>query len=426
MNLLQMLKTPADRVPRPARPRAPIVDLPDPPEAIIALEYPEKVLFRPLVQVGDEVARNQVIGRSTLGNCLHSPLSGRVREIRPLWSATSHHVPAVVIERSDAAPLTPAQSLAQSGVELASATRVELMKAGGVTSPWTTPGINDSETDLKLYPDIKHLVLVGVNQEPTVFNYELLLQENVEDVRTALRRLQEIAPHAEATLLVGGDRAAWAKQALGDVIRIVGLPAAYRQRIRRVVIPRLTGVDVLAAEAFRSRGIAVVTVEQALAALAALSGHPFIRKTVTLAGTGLDAPVTVRAAVGTSARYLLESQGLEVPLGGRVIMGGPLRGMAQFSADTPLSKFENGVYLLDSEHLPSEVNLTCINCGQCARACPVGLQVHLLGRLVEFGQLVETPRFHPHACLDCGLCAFVCPAHRPLVQMVKMAKKYGG
>lgn len=421
-----MLKTPAERVPRPVRPTGPIVDLPDPPEAVIALEYPEKVLFRPLVQVGDEVARNQVIGRSTLGNCLHSPLSGRVREIRPLWSATSHHVPAVVIERTDAPDLTAAQTLALSGLEVASATRVELMKAGGVTSPWTTPGINDSETDLQEYPDIKHLIFVGVNQEPTVFNYEQLLQENVEDVRTGIRRLQEIAPHAACALLVGEDLVAWAKQAMGDLIRVVGLGASYRQRIRRVVIPRLTGVDVLATEAFRARGIAVVTVEQTLAALDALAGRPFIRKTVTLAGSGLAEPITVRAALGTSARRLMESQGLEVPQGGRVVMGGPMRGMSQFTADTPLSKFENGIYLLDSEHLPSEVNLTCINCGHCARACPVGLQVHLLGRVVEFSQFTEIPRYHPQACLECGLCAFVCPAHRPLVQLVKMAKKYGG
>lgn len=426
MNLLDMLRSPARRVPEPGAARPGIIDIPDPDRVIIALEYPGKILFRPVVKEGDTVAANQLIGRSGQGNCLHASIGGTVQEIRPVWSATSDHVPAVVIARSEVPPLSPERVLAQAGLELTRATRVELMKACGVVSPWTTPGPNDSEEDVARYPEVRHLVIVGVNQEPTTVNYELLLQQEVEAVKTGLHRLQEFCPRVRPRLLVAAGMASWARQELGDSLDIVPLGADYRRRIRRLVIPELTGEKVAATEAFRAHGIASITVEQLLAMVDSQAGLPFVRKTVSVAGAGLDGTVTVRVPVGTPVRWILEQLDLPEPRGGRLIMGGPMRGMAHYTLDAPVSKFENGVYLLDREHLPSEVNLTCINCGICTRTCPVGLQVHLLGRCVEFGSLSDTPRYHPEACLECGLCAFVCPAHRPLVQMIKMAKKYGG
>jgi electron transport complex protein RnfC len=58
------------------------------------------------------------------------------------------------------------------------------------------------------------------------------------------------------------------------------------------------------------------------------------------------------------------------------------------------------------------------------RACPANLQVHMIGRCVQFGQVAEAVDYHPEACFDCGLCTFVCPARRPLVQLVNMAKSH--
>ena len=97
---------------------------------------------------------------------------------------------------------------------------------------------------------------------------------------------------------------------------------------------------------------------------------------------------------------------------------------AQFTDETPLTKSSHGIYLVPREAIPEEVNLTCVNCGRCTRACPVRLQVHLIGRYVEHGLLAESKTFYPEACNACGLCTYVCPAHRPLVQLIKMSIQY--
>ena len=425
MSMLDLFKTPAARVPRQTEGAPEILDLPDPDEVVIPLEYPGQILFMPLVQAGDTVARNQLIGRSELGNCVHASIGGTVSEIRTIWTARGYHVPAVVIRKGDVPDLSPAEAMAQCGLESASATRLELLRASGVISPWTTPGRDHGETDVSDYPQIRHVVIQGVNEEPTIHNFELLLKERAEDILDGLRHLPEIVPQATLWLTVPRRMANWAREYFEGAAHVVGLSADYRNRIRQMMVPRVTGIPMSNTRAFRDYGVAVLSVESFLNAMDGLQGRPVIRKTVTLSGEGLERSITVRAALGSTIKTLLESQGLNADDFGRVVMGGPMRGMAQYSDETPLSKFQHGVYLMKSEDLPSEVNLTCINCGRCTRACPINLQVHLIGRYVEHDLLGDAVTFHPEACHECGLCAFVCPSHRPLVQLVKMAKKYG-
>ncbi len=427
MGLLDVIRTPAATVPRVAsRGTGRIVDLADPESVAIPLEYPGQILFRPTVNPGDDVARGQVIGRSELGNCLHASISGRVKEVRTTWSARGFHVPALVIERSGDRAFSPEQCLAEHGLHLAAARRLDLLKAGGVVSPWTTPGLDHAEAEPDMYPEVRHIVVLGANAEPTIFNYELLIEERSADLLAGLRRLIEIAPQAKLWLTVPRRLGRWARDLFAEVVQVVELSDEYRQRIERVVVAKLTGTATPATMPYRQHGVAVMSVEQVLVAMDALQGRPFIRKTVTILVDGVADPVTVRAPLGISVRDLLQSQGLDAADHARVVMGGPMRGKAQYTDETSLSKFQDGICLVSADRLPSEVNLTCVNCGRCVRACPVNLQIHLIGRCVEYDQFAQAMQYHPQFCLECGLCAYVCPSRRPLVQLIKMACKYGG
>ena len=48
----------------------------------------------------------------------------------------------------------------------------------------------------------------------------------------------------------------------------------------------------------------------------------------------------------TNLQTLLASQGLDAADFGRVVIGGPMQGNAQYTDETPMSKFQHGVYLL--------------------------------------------------------------------------------
>ena len=426
MTFLDVLKSPASRVPAQLDRPGEIVDLPLPDRVLIPLEYPGQILFRPLVNVGDEVACNQVIGQSEKNNFIHASISGKVVELKTMWAARSFHVPAVVIERNDTPPLVGEQLLRQCGIDPQSPSRLELLRAAGVISPWTTPGRDDSEEEIGDYPDIEQIVIKGVNQEPTICSFRVLLRTRSADVQEALQRLAEILPQARVMLAVSKCDAPWAVKTFAGLADVEPLPDDFSGRIERKYVRRLTGVQVPNNSSYRSGGVAVISVEQLLDMYDALEGRPCIRKTITISASRDFKPVTVRTAVGTAIGDLLASQGLVVEEGDRVIMGGPLSGTAQFTLETPLSKFQAGIHVLKARDIIADVNFLCVNCGRCTRACPVNLQIHLIGRCVEFDQLADAQIYHPEACIDCGLCAFVCPAHRPLVQMAKMAANFRG
>jgi electron transport complex protein RnfC len=424
MSVLNLFKTPAARVPRQCPGEPEIRDLVAPASVVIPLEYPERLLFKTLVQVGDRVARNQVIARSDHGNCLHAPVSGEMTELVRIWTASGHHVPALKIITEGEEEQTFAQLLAHLKIDSKRATRVELLKACGVISPWTTPGSRQAEAPGENLPEIHHVVLVGHDEEPTQQVLNLLLKKHSDLLEPGLRLLRNVAPRARVWLTINREDRDWAAALVGDLATVVPVSADYRNRLVDVLAPAITGVPVPNQMPYRERGLAVLTIEAALAARAALDGQPFLRKALSVSGSGLERPITVTTVLGTPIGDVLEAIGLEVPEGGRLLAGGPMRGAALYNPGTPVDKFVDGVHLISAEELPAEVNRNCVNCGRCVRACPANLQVHMIGRCVQFGQVAEAVDYHPEACFDCGLCTFVCPARRPLVQLVNMAKSH--
>lgn len=385
----------------------------EPDQVDILLEYPGHIHYLPEVQPGDVVSRYQTIGRSNLGNHVHASISGTVEKIHTVWSPFSHHVPAVRIRNNEEATAHSADG--ENGNAW-----VQRLKQAGVPTPWTLPGLNYREEDLDQMSDIHTVVILGVHEEPTVFSSELLLKHEAEKVADGLRRLTELVPGAVIWLTVSRRDEKWAKQTFGTLARVEALPDHYLGRIPRQVVPRLAGQSIPNRSSFRHYGVAVMPLEYFLAFGEALDGGtPFVSKVLTIAGDDLDRAVTVRLPIGSSIKSVLESQGLSLRDVGRVIVGGPMRGIAQFSDLVPLTHVD-GLYLVSPDAVPTEANAPCINCGRCTRACPAAIQVHLVNRFAEYGMFDEARRHHPEACHECGLCAYVCPAERSLVQLIRL------
>lgn len=425
MSWVQTLMRPLAYVPAPIEHERTVTTTVRPDHVVIPLEYPRQVFYKPLVEAGDRVLKNQIIGQSELGNCVHASISGVVKEIKSIWTARSYHVPAVVIERNASGTMAVNDLFECYGVPYQSASRIQKLKALGVISPWTLPGKFHHEEYLDRFPDVTHVVIRSIDEEPTVFTSRLLLQQRTKDLARGIMHLKDLAPGATISLVVPKSLSQWTRERFGDLVRVTGISDDYKNRIERLLIPRLTGVDIPNTVAYRQVGVAVVSIENLLAIADALEGNgPFVSKYVTIAGDSIKKPVTVRVPIGTPIRTVLESQGIFENSYARLLVGGPMKGIAQFSDETPLTKTSHGLFLMSSEALPEEVNLTCMNCGRCTTACPVNLQVHLISRYVEHDFLSEAISYQPTACNECGLCAYVCPAHRPLVQLLQMCKKY--
>ena len=425
-NIIQSLFTPFAEVPNYSDWYEDIQEIPEPDYVAIPLEYPGQILYRPVVQIGDIVQKYQAIGRSELGQCVHASISGIVRDILSIWTARSFNVPAVLIQRSDDSPLDQKGILAQFDDSSEKKSIIQTMKYQGIISPWTTPGRFHYEEEDN-YPEIKTIIIKGVNEEPSVFAFELIIKNYPDKIIQGIKCLSNIAPRAEIILTVPVYLEEFAKEKYGHLVKITGLSRKYKNRIEKLVAPLLAGTYVPNTQSYRSHGLGVISSENLLMLSNAINEDlPFIHKYVTVAGTDIKKPITIKCRLGTTIRHILKSLNLDEKQYARLLVGGPMKGLAQYTDLTPLTKSSHGLYLMAEAELPEEVNLTCTNCGRCTRACPVNLQVHLIGRYAEYSMFAETLDFHPEACNECGLCGYVCPAHRPLVQLIQMSKKYCG
>jgi electron transport complex protein RnfC len=168
----------------------------------------------------------------------------------------------------------------------------------------------------------------------------------------------------------------------------------------------------------------VLPLETALAALDAVeAGVVQQSKVLTVIGFDGEPVGNYAVPIGSPLAHLLAQTGLEVRERDRVIAGGPLRGFAQYSLDAGIDAGVDAVMVMRAEAIPPWSDAPCISCGACVDVCPVNLQVHVIGRYSEFALFDRIPDLQIDACLECGLCAAACTAHRPLLQLIRLAKR---
>jgi electron transport complex protein RnfC len=115
----------------------------------------------------------------------------------------------------------------------------------------------------------------------------------------------------------------------------------------------------------------------------------------------------------------LAAQGLR-PGARRLVSGGPMMGLAQWTADVPVLKGTSGVLVLSTPPPPDWS--ACINCGKCVESCPAYLMPNRLSKLGEFRRFEDMAAHHALDCIECGVCTWQCPAKRPIVHWIRQGK----
>jgi electron transport complex protein RnfC len=202
------------------------------------------------------------------------------------------------------------------------------------------------------------------------------------------------------------------------------LKVKYPQGAEKMLIKALLGREVPPRGLPMDVGVVVQNVATAKAVFDAVRfGRPLIERVVTVTGDAVAEPANVLAPVGMSTGELIAACGGFKGEPGKVIMGGPMMGVALASLDVPVTKGTSGVIVLSKESVGrSEEFGPCIRCGRCIDACPMGLIPSMLGILAEKTFYEQTREYHVHDCFECGSCTYVCPAKRPMVQFIKLAK----
>jgi len=154
---------------------------------------------------------------------------------------------------------------------------------------------------------------------------------------------------------------------------------------------------------------------------AVTTGSPLIRRVVTVSGSAVSNPKNLNVRIGTSFEDVFYATGgfREPPV--KILMGGPMTGMAQHTLASPVIKTTNAL-LAFAQNEPVEDQQTCIRCGKCVSGCPMNLMPCYMYMYEQKGMLADCDRLHVRDCIECGACSYVCPGRLYLVQSFRTAK----
>lgn len=386
----------------------------------------------PIVQVGDSVKVGQKIGEQQgFVSCnVHSSVSGKVIAIKECEVAGGTGV-CVVVENDF---LEEKHESVKPKGELDNLTKEEIVSIikeagivgmGGATFP----------THVKLSPppdkNIDVVILNGAECEPYLTADHRLMLENPEDVVFGLRVFMKALNVKKGYIGIevnkpdALDAIQKAAQQYKD-IEVVGLEIKYPQGAEKQLIYACTGREVPSGGLPMDAGAVVNNVGTAAQVARTIkTGMPLIERITTVTGSCIKNPKNLITKVGTLVSEIIEQCGgfKEDKTVGKVIMGGPMMGIAQYTIDIPTNKGTSGILCLDEEESKTPKPQNCLRCGKCLSVCPAFLQPLYISAYSLKNDFENAQNYRALDCIECGCCSFVCPARRPLLQSVRNAKR---
>lgn len=409
--------------------------MPPPEKVILPMQQHIGAPCIPTVKKGDHVYVGTVVGDSEayVSAPVHASVSGTVTEITQVMLTGGQMTQAVVVESDGKMEKDPAIAPPPpitTKEELAKAARAAgLVGLGGAGFPAhvklnvpegktiDTLLVNVAECEPYVTSDHREALENGRNVLEGVYHVKEILgvqrviiavEDNKPDV---IQKLSEIADDPKRNPL--------------DQVRVLPLKSRYPQGAEKVLVQACTGRKVPAGKLPADVGCLVMNIGS-LSFLASYmrTGMPLTLKRVTLDGSAIAHPQNVIVPVGTPIKDVVAFCGGYKVEPKKLIMGGPMMGVAITSDELPILKQNNAILAFDEREAQLRQPTACIRCGRCVAACPMNLMPTKLEQAVERQDVEALQSLDIMTCMECGCCSFSCPAGRRLVQAIRLGKNY--
>jgi len=403
--------------------------MPLPARVVIPLQQHIGRISEAIVQAGDRVLRGQPVSKPAgpVSVSSHASLSGTVKAIESFPHPLGQAVPAVVIESDgldepyihfDYDPQYLSLPAEEMKNRIADA---GITGMGGATFP----------THVKLLPPkdkpIDTVILNGAECEPYLTSDHRLMLESPEDILKGLRIIMKVLGVKKGFIAIENNKpdaiAIFSKLLTGDPeISVCALKVKYPQGAEKQLIYAATKRRVPAGKLPMEVGCVVQNVGTAKAIYDAVACRkPLIERVVTVTGAVRN-PKNLLVRIGTSFRELIEYCGGFSEEPGKVIMGGPMMGIAQFTLDVPIIKGSSGIVVLSRDEISDVKPQECISCARCVDVCPMNLMPTMIVSYIENGRWDLAKEAGIMNCMECGSCAFVCAAGRNVMHLMRFGK----
>ena len=407
-----------------------IEQLAPPAEVVIPMSMHFGAPCTPLVKAGDHVKVGQKIGEfHGLGAPIHASVSGTVKVVEPRPYSMGGNMMSVVIENDFQNELSeevkaPADPDALTAEEMVEAIKnAGIVGMGGATFPThakissaigkvDTVIINGAECESYITGDHRTMlerpeeIIGGATYLAKMFGVDKVVIGVEDNKQNGIDAMNKVIAEKKAPVVVEP------------------LRCRYPQGGEKQLCQAITGKQVPPGGLPAAIGCAVFNINTTCAIFRAITqGMPVVNKIVTVSGSGVVEPKNLECPIGTPFSCLFDACGGLNDKTYKLIAGGPMMGMAQYTADVSVGKGTGAVLAFCENEEQTVEHPQCIRCGKCVAACPMHLEPLFMYQYASKNMLDELNDAHIMDCMECGACAYVCPARVHLTHMFKTGKQ---
>ncbi|MBQ8636926.1 MAG: electron transport complex subunit RsxC [Clostridia bacterium] len=386
--------------------------------------------LEPKVAKGDEVRVGQVIADSDafVSTPVHSSVSGRVVDIKPYLHPSGAKVTAVFVENdftyTKHESIKPYDAQNMSKEEMLSVVRnAGIVGMGGAGFP----------THVKLSPPpdktIDYLIINCAECEPYITADHRRMIEDTDTIIDGICIVMKILGLSKAYVGIEMNKPDAYKimkeKALeAGNINIIPLKTKYPQGAEKQLIYAVTKRQVPSGGLPADVGAIVMNVDTVSQISKTFrTGMPLIKRVVTVSGDAIANPSNFEVYTGVTFQYLIDAAGGFSADVQKLVMGGPMMGIAQYSTEPPVVKTTSSILALSSEGGSYDDYSPCIRCGKCVDHCPMGLMPLYLSKFAVSNDLEKAEEYNILDCIECGLCSYLCPGKQSPLHNIRIAKQ---
>lgn len=413
-----------------------IITVPAPKQAVVLATQHLGTPSEIIVKKGDKVKIGQVLTQNTafISSLVHAPISGTVSKIDDVMDCSGYRRPAIFIEQEGdewMEDIDRSETLIKD-ITLEKDEIIRQFKEKGIVGLGGATFPTQVKFTIPENKKVELLIINAVECEPYLTCDHRLMLEKGEEIMVGVKIMKKALGVNQAIIAIENNkpdaienmRSLAAKE---QGIVVMALQVKYPQGAEKQLVKSVTGKEIKSGKLPIDVGVVVNNVASCFATYEAIQKNkPIIERVITVTGKSVKNPGNFLARIGTPLSTLIELAGGFPQDTGKVIMGGPMMGKALMSTQTYVAKGTSGLlFMRDREsHRPEPV--TCIRCGKCVEACPMGLEPFLVALAIEADNYERAEKECVMDCIECGCCIFSCPSYRPLLDQMRVGKNKVG
>ncbi len=405
------------------------VSIPLPAEIVLPVQQHIGAPCVPCVKAGDRVFAGQVIADTTafVSAPVHSSVSGVVKKVAKIKMPNGSSCDAIFITPDETQELSPdikPPEVTDRESLIAAIRASGCVGLGGAGFP--------THVKLNVTPDKADTLIVnGAECEPYITCDHREILENSWNIMSGLYTLKEILGFKRVIIGVENKKPDAIKllESIAesetydseDRIKVLKLKTTYPQGAEKVLIHSCTGRTVPAGKLPLDAGCVVINITTvSFIADYLKTGVPLMKKRITVDGSAVGERGNYMCAIGTPISHVMEF--CKVHDARKILMGGPMMGVAVSDVSTPVLKQNNAILAFAGNDAEIPPETACINCGRCITSCPMRLQPVRIQRAAARRDVRALEKLCVMNCIECGCCTFNCPAKRYITQQMRIAK----